>query len=928
MRHYVLAVRVAIIGVALVALSGAPACAQRTEAELLELLEILSPEEREELLETYGLPTVPGADSLEVDAGAPETVLPRDVEAGGISLLRPLARVPDTEIVPEQPEPTPGSQAEEIPGAQRAFTGYVDDLRPSDVGTGLDQFGYDLFAGAPTTFAPATDIPVSSDYVIGPGDELRVQFYGKTNVSVDLVVDRDGTVPLPELGPISVAGLTFSEMKEFVTREVDRRLIGLTVNVSMGRLRSIRVFVLGDVYRPGSYTVSSLSTLTNALFASGGVRQIGSLRRIMLKRDGATISEMDLYDLLIKGDTSDDARLQPGDVIFVPTIGSVAGVAGEVLRPAIYEVNGPMSLRELIELAGGLKPSADREVVQLERIENGRIVVYDVPLADSDDWAVESGDLLTVYPIARTDEHALFVVGNVLRPGRRAFFDGMRLLDLIPSIYVLRPETHFDYGIIEREGETNRETEYVAFDLAAALLDSIPEANIPLRPRDRVYVFHRSHFRELPVVAVRGEVRSPGSYEHKKGMRIVDLVLAAGGLTRDAWLDSAELLRTGSPGVEVSRYSIDLGEALSGGVGDNVILQDMDELVVHSSREFADRDTVHVLGEVNNPGSYPLSTGMRVSDLIFAGGNLRESAYIAEAELTRYEIIDGERRELHHVSIDLDGALDGLPEADLELEPNDRLLVRRLTNWRSDEVVAVSGEVAFPGSYPIEEGERLSDLIERFGGFLADAYLEAAVFKREAVRELQAEQLDRMSRKLEADLARLAIPNARGTSGTEEAQRQAALEAGEQLSAELSNTEATGRVVIRLAEAGAIRDTEDDIVLSDGDRLHVPKKPDFVMVMGQVNNSTAFHFEQGRRAAHYIELAGGKTRFADMGGTYVVRADGSVEKGRGLRVCPGDVVVVPETLERFAGMQFLLDISQVLYQLGLAAASAHVVGAN
>ena len=913
-----------LLAIVVACLSTAPASAQQLDEELLDLLKTLPDDERAELLRAYGLP--PGGEGAapDRDVSTPQVVLPREQLPSGIEATAAGESVPDMDEGPVAPplEPLAGEALE----IQRAFENFLAESQPLEVDRQLEQFGYELFAGAPTTFAPATDIPVSSDYIIGPGDEVHVQLYGKTNFSKDLIVDRDGQVSFPELGPINVAGLTFREMKNLLAREVENRMIGVDVNVSMGRLRSIRIFVLGDVFSPGSYTVSGLSTLTNALFASGGVQKIGSLRRVQLKRAGSVVKEMDLYDLLIRGDTSDDVRLMPGDVIFIPTIGPLAAVAGEVLRPAIYEMNGPMTVHELINLAGGLSPTAFTDLIQLERIEDARRVTYDLTLDEARGRTLQSGDLVKVYPIASVDDLAVFLEGNALRPGGREFFEGMRLLDLVPTADDLLPETFFDYGLIERESEVTRESEYWSFDLRAALLDSVPEANIELRPRDRVYIFHRAHFRDVLRVSVRGEVRSPGRYEYKKDMRVLDLVLAAGGLTRDAWLGEAELFRTNPLTMDVDRLSVDLGKVLAADAAANITLRDMDELAVHSIWEFREEDTVQVLGEVNHPGTYPLARGMTVSDLVFAGGNLTESAYRQEAELTRYEVVDGERRELHHVVVDLSAILAGSAEANVPLVPYDRLLVRRITNWRSDEVVWVSGEVAFPGSYPIEEGEKLSHLIERFGGFLVDAYLPAAVFQRSEIRELQAEQLERMADQLDADLARLSVPDPRGMSGTEVSRRQAALESGAQLSEELRNTVATGRMVISLRLADELRGTDQDLVLTDGDALHVPKKPDFVMVMGQVNNQTAFQFERRKNAGHFIGLAGGITKFGDRGKTYVVKADGSVMMGTRTRIHPGDVIVVPENLDRFDGMQFLLDMSQILYQLGLAAASAHTIG--
>ena len=919
-----LRVFVCFLAIVVACLSTSPAPAQLLDEDILDLLKTLPDDERAELLRAYGLP--PGGDVAvpERDVSTPQVVIPRE------QLPSEIEAATAGESVPEMDEGPVAPPLEHLTGEaleiQRAFENFLAESQPLEVDQQLEQFGYELFAGVPTTFAPATDIPVSSDYIIGPGDEVHVQLYGKTAFSKDLIVNRDGQVSFPELGPISVAGLTFREMKDLLAREVDNRMIGVDVSVSMGRLRSIRIFVLGDVFSPGSYTVSGLSTFTNALFASGGVRKIGSLRRVQLKRGGSVVKEMDLYDLLTKGDTSADVRLMPGDVVFVPTVGPLAAVAGEVLRPAIYEMNGPMTVLELIDLAGGLRPTAFTSLIQLERIEADRRVTYDLSLGKAGEWKLESGDLVKVYPVRTGDELAVFLAGNVVRPGKRQYFKGVRLLDVVSSPQDLLPETFFNYGLIERESEINRESEYLAFDLGAALLDSVPGANIGLAPRDRVYVFHRAHFRDIPRVSVRGEVRSPGLYEFKKDMRILDLVLAAGGLTADAWLGEAELFRTEPRAMQVDRISADLERVIANDPSENIVLWDMDELAVHSIWEFREEDTVEVLGEVNAPGTYPLFRGMRISDLIFAGGNFTETSYRHEAELTRYEVINGERRELHHVVIDLKAVFAGVGDADLGLRPYDRLLIRRIKNWRRDEVVQVSGEAAFPGSYPIEEGERLSDLIERFGGFLEDAYLPAAVFRRREIKELQAEQLQRMSDQLDADLARLSVTDLRGMSGFEMSRRQAALESGARLSEELRNTVATGRMVINLGLADELRGTDQDLVLADGDVLHVPKKPDFVMVMGQVNNQTGFQFERRKHAGHFIKLAGGMTTFGDRGKTYVVKADGSVKMGARTRIDPGDVIVVPENLERFDGMQFLLDMSQVLYQIGLAAAGAHAVG--
>ncbi|HLS80403.1 MAG TPA: polysaccharide biosynthesis/export family protein, partial [Steroidobacter sp.] len=264
---------------------------------------------------------------------------------------------------------------------------------------GLKPFGYDLFDQPPSTFAPAADIPVPSDYRIGPGDNVNIELFGKRTGRYLLVVDRSGALTLPEFGPIQVSGLSFDAMREEIEQRVAEQMIGVRASVTMGQLRTIRVFVVGDVVSPGSYVVSGLSSITNALFASGGVSSIGSLRNIELKRSGKTIARLDLYDLLLRGDTSQDRQLQQGDAIFVPPVGSTAGIGGQVRRPAIYELRGAATVADLIELAGGLKPEADSRLVRLERIDASRertVLTLDLSKPGDRSHALMPGDLLTI----------------------------------------------------------------------------------------------------------------------------------------------------------------------------------------------------------------------------------------------------------------------------------------------------------------------------------------------------------------------------------------------------------------------------------------------------------------------------------------------------------------------------------------------------
>ncbi|MDP7022602.1 MAG: SLBB domain-containing protein, partial [Candidatus Krumholzibacteria bacterium] len=339
---------------------------------------------------------------------------------------------------------------------------------------------------------------------------------------------------------------------------------------------------------------------------------------------------------------------------------------------------------------------------------------------------------------------------------------------------------------------------------------------------------------------------------------------------------------------------------------------------------FVRRKEVEILGEVHSPGVFPYFDGMRVSDLLYSGGNLTEEAYLKSAELTRFSVVDGTWRELERLEISLDDILAGNSDADLALQAHDNLLVRRLSNWRGAERVRVTGELTFPGLYPIEEGERLSDLLERAGGFLPDAYLSAAVFTRESVREIQQEQLERMSERLEKDLARYGLSTKSLDSEKDVRLKEVAL-AGKQLAEELRETRASGRLVIRLEDVEELQGSEFDLLLQNGDHLHVPKRNEFVLVLGEVNNPATFRFRSNWSRKDYIRQAGGTTRFADKRNIYVIRADGSVAPSR-YDLSFGDVIVVPENVERFSGYELALSTSQILYHLSMVTATISSIG--
>lgn len=717
------------------------------------------------------------------------------------------------------------------------------------VGTAaLQPFGYDLFFGVPSTFAPATDIPVPADYVIGPGDTVNVQLFGNQNADYSLVVNREGGINFPEIGPLTISGLTLSELRNTINQRVSEQMIGVRASTTLGELRSIRVFVLGDVVRPGSYTVSGLSTMTNALLASGGVTEIGSLRNVQLRRDGQTVSRLDLYDLLLRGDTSSDARLEPGDAIFVPPIGATVAIEGEVRRPAVYEIKDEQTIEDVIELAGGLKPNANESSVKLERIVPGRgTTVRDLDVAGAiqrTEQGVRDGDVIRVQPNLDQLENSVRLAGNVYRPGLYQWSEGMALGDLLPSPELVKPMSDLNYVLIRRENEPNVQIEVLSADLQA-IWDRAPGANdLALQPRDTIYVFNLDIGRKQIVEPIIKELRSQAATKQPV-------------------------------------------------------------------------PTVTVGGQVRAEGEYPLEPGMRVSDLLRAGGGLTASAYGLEAELTRYAVVNGEYRETELVDVDLAAVLNGANSADVLLAPYDYLNIKEVPRWREQQSVTIRGEVQFPGVYPIRQGEKLSSVLQRAGGLTDLAFPQGSVFTREELREREAQQLETLAKRVESDLAAVALSDPGSTD---------AISVGRTLVDQLRNTEAVGRLVIDLQDVIAGYE-ESDIVLRDGDQLFIPQTTQEVMVLGEVQNATSHLYARRLDRDDYIAMSGGVTNRADKKRIYVVRANGEVvtdsggrwfQRSSGVDIEPGDAIVVPLDTDRVRPLTAWQGITQVLYNIAVA----------
>jgi polysaccharide export outer membrane protein len=838
----------------------------------------------------------------------------------------------------------------------------------------LSHFGHELFDLATAAGMSTENVPVAPGYVVGPGDEIIVRMWGRVEGTHRMVVDRDGKIFFQKFGSLYVAGKTFEELKSFLKSKIST-VAEVSADVSMGQMKGVRVSVVGEVRIPGWYNVSSLHTALQVLSLAGGMKDIGSMRRIRILRAGREVREIDLYDFLLSGDTRADIRLLQGDVIFVPVVGRLVAIAGEVLRPAIYELRDEKSLPDLVRLAGGFSPSAWKQRVQVERYEgNVARIVLDVNAENLETgnhpFPLFAGDIVRVFPILQADENAVTLEGNVFRPGKYELKPGMTVGSLLPDENVFLPETYFEYALLTRFVPPDLHRQVLPVNLRAIVLEKKKEADIVLQGRDRLTVYHRSAFRDPPKATISGEVRlarrelerAPKSEEQattgkaaleartamespaekhvltieiQPGMRVADLVRMAGGLTRLAALDRAELLRV-DPDRTYRMVYFDLGKAISGDPTENILLENEDHIRIHSIMETKYRKTVTAEGELNNPGDYVFTEGMRLSDLLYRAGGFRESAYTKEGELIRREVTpQGDMVKMHKVIVSPEKALSGDEGADVPLKEYDLLIVRQIPEWSEKIRVTLAGEVRFPGVYTIHKGESLSSVIARAGGFTKDAYLKAAQFTRISTQKNQQEAIDKLIEDLELEVAQKSQQVGVALDKEDVEANRELLNARRALIQQLRKARAKGRVIIHLAADGKVEGPPGEVLLEDGDRLEVPKRMNVVNVVGRVYNPTGVVFNASRdTVGHYLRMVGGPTESADTDHIFLLKADGSVVTratsdtgffafgGKGLmdaRVEPGDSILVPEKLVQTRLMKDVKDITQILYQVAVTA---------
>ena len=847
----------------------------------------------------------------------------------------PLARTARKPMLPPPPEtvhrPTPYA---DIPSL---YDLYVQ--APSRNGT-PQRFGTQVFRdGLRDLRSVPMDLPVGPDYVVGPGDGLTIDLWGGVSTRLMRVVDRQGRVALPEAGPVQVSGRTLGDVQQLVQRTLGTQYRDTSAEVSVSRLRTVRVYVVGEVSEPGAYDISSLSTPLNALVSAGGITPRGSLRSLKHYRGRQLIEEVDAYDLLLRGVTPDAKKLENGDTLMVAPLGPQVTVTGMVRRPAIYELHEEKTLADALDLAGGILPAATLKHVEVQRLDaHEKRTMLSLDLSPDGggepqltSFKIRDGDEIHIFPIAPYNQDTIYLQGHVLRPGKYSYHEGIKLTDIVTSYKDLLPEPAAHYGEIIRLSPPDFRPNVVSFDLSAALKD--PESAPRLEPLDTVRVFSRFDFEPTPTVSVSGEVRRPGTYRTSGQASLRDAVFLAGGLTPDASVDGAQLFRINPDGTS-KIFSVDLKGALNGTSADNILLQPRDRLLIHRNALSVDPSTVEITGDVAKPGRYPYTGNMHAEDLIRAAGGLKRSADSNTADLTRYAGAGGPAQQLR---ISLASILNGNPTEDVPLRGGDVLAIRQVPGWKDiGASVKVNGEVMHPSTYGIQPGERLSSVLERAGGYTKHAYPYGALLVRRDVREIQLKsQMDLIARMKQEKALLTSLPE---NDADQKNAKLTAISQSEATLAELATHDPVGRVVVHIqGDISKWKNTPADIAVHDGDVLTIPKNPSTVLVTGQVFNPTAISQQGSRSGRWYLGQAGGLTPMADRKAVFVIRADGSVISAKNTNsgwwsgdplsasLRPGDTVVVPERAPKVGGPNFttVLQAAQLATSVALAVAYIH-----
>ncbi|TCK62344.1 SLBB domain-containing protein [Seleniivibrio woodruffii] len=884
---------------------------------------------------------------------------------------------------------------------------------------GHDMFGTsDTASGSSNQFVADQNVNVPDDYVLGSGDTVRLQFWGRTAKTEELVLDRSGEAFSETLGKIVLGGQTYGQAKTIVEKMV-QGMEGVSASLVISNTKTVKVLVSGGVNKPGYYIMNVFGNVTQAIVNAGGVKDFADIRRVAIIRNGRTVETIDYYELINKGSYRPKIqKLMPNDVIFVPRTTKRVLVEGAIKNEAYYDIRNENTVNDVIRLAGGLASNAVSNNVVVTRVNKTdlkyTVKSLDISKGRDASFRVEDGDKITIYGLNDKNLNSVKLTGNVVYPGNYEFRKGMRISDIIKSVSYLLPDTEMSASYIVRKDVKTSETVIVPFSLDRIMESKHSAYDIALQAYDEIVVVGKYTAMENIHIDVSGEVVSPGDYAAKNNATVYEMIVKAGGLTANSdksaieiisylngsysseYMDinksmsakaplqgfivvhgiyesamlnyieiSGDIMNPGefffhkgmslrelldkavSPDKKNIRYSILIYRKNTDTSGSEVFSLDLknlsdpkvaytlkqgDKVIVKQVTKEVKR-YVNIEGAVFDPGTYQYADNLTAGQLITMAGGLKDSAYYDAIELIRKEIADG-GVEQEFISVNKDEI------AKFSLMAGDRLVVRDISEYNKMDYVTLSGEVKFPGRYPIKKGEKLSSIIERAGGFTDFAYLKGAAFSRVRVRVEKQKMLDKMIRNLEREIlvnANVEAMTASTTTSIDSSELM--LKTKDEFIKSMRNLKADGRVVLKLSHPRLLKGSSNDLDLENGDELYIPKAPSTVVVSGSVLSPGAFVYNSKMDWEDYIKLTGGLLSQADKKNIFIMKSDGTAQKANSETLAwspqndrwefsffsktnpldPGDIIMVPDNYNRVPWMRNIKDITQIMMQIAVTA---------
>lgn len=783
-------------------------------------------------------------------------------------------------------------------------------------------------------------IPTPNEYSLNYGDKLTLNIYGAKNESFELEVDKNGNINIPQVSELKVIGLEYKDIQKLVMNEVKKAYPNSTnILLNISEFTSIQVTITGLVNAPGLYNLSSFSTIKDALIASGGILENGSYRNIYLKRAGKNYKTFDLYSLIRYGNTNIDTVLKSGDVILVKPISKEIKLTGEVNYNALFELKNNENFKDLFNFAAGFNPKANKNAIKLKRYDNNSIEVYTLTKDELYKYTPKNGDEIHVYPTSELSAKLVKIEGNIIAPSEKSIPSDNKLSTLLKNElkqfgkngYFLN-DTNYEFAIVKNDNNLQ------GFNINNVLNN---KEDIDLKIGDVITIFKNSEFKEKPYVYANGEVvnSKKRKYDFSEGMTISDLFLMVDFNSEiieknEELLGSKnEILRTS---VSVDRNKVQISRLENGKkstflvntiTNKNFKLKKYDEIRFFDFSKVNDEMKVSIKGEVFIPGTYDINENTTINEIVNISGGLTKKALMARFEINRY-YTEGFERKRKVLALDMNKALN----LKIKIFEDDEITIFPIANWNEKMYVELKGLVRYPGRYAIEQGEKLSSVILRAGGFLPNAFVEGAVFTREEIRLLQEKRLEESLDRLNDQIVKTSA-DAQGIGEDAEGSAKK-LKAVKQLEKQAKSNKPIGRVSLNLYyDLNRFMNSTYDLVLKDKDTLYIPSINDTVSVVGEVLNQNTFVYDGELDTDDYLSKAGGITELANEEYIYIVKANGETQKyesnyfwGNDKKIFKGDTIVVPMEFDSVSDIKFAKDVSQILYQFAITAASLKTVG--